>query len=276
MKPSTKCLRLSAQYIWNCDSVNRGQVGPQMGRGAGQSTDFMDHRKYVPGDDIRRIDWNAVARTDQLLIKRYQEEIRPSITLVLDDSSSMAAFRDKFQYLVDGAAWLAGSFEHLEVRSTLLALEQGTLDFGQCLAGDWSAIGTSTLQDSLLRRVGEFARGTHLILLSDLLSPHEPQKVLRVLRERVQHCSVIQILSEQDWNFELGDVVQMQDSETGEVIELSIDAKSIEQYQQRVKQIQTDWQDGLRGWGELVVLKSPDDWSDVCVELLKLDRVSLQ
>ena len=106
-----------------------------------------------------------------------------------------------------------------------------SLDFGQCLAGDWSAIGTSTLQDSLLRRVGEFARGTHLILLSDLLSPHEPQKVLRVLRERVQHCSVIQILSEQDWNFELGDVVQMQDSETGEVVELSIDAKSIEQYQ---------------------------------------------
>ena len=247
-----------------------------MGRGAGQSTDFLDHRNYVPGDDIRRIDWNAVARTDQLLIKRFREEIRPSITLLIDDSKSMTAFPDKAQRLFDGVAWLTGSFEHLEVRSTLLALELGKLDSAQCVSGDWSANGTSALQDMMIRRVGELGRGTHLILLSDLLSPHEPQKIIRLLRERVQHCTVIQILSERDWSFEQGDVVQMQDSETGEVIELSIDAKSIEEYKRRVMQIQTDWQDGLRGWGELVVLKSPDDWSEVCVELLKLDRLSLQ
>ena len=98
MKPSPESVRLAGRYQWNVNSLQRGLVGSQMGRGAGQSTDFMDHRRYVAGDDIRRIDWNAVARTDQLLIKRFQEEIRPSITLLIDDSMSMVTFSDKAQH----------------------------------------------------------------------------------------------------------------------------------------------------------------------------------
>ena len=276
MKPSLDSIRLAGQYLWNCNSQNRGQVGPQLGRGAGQSTDFLDHRPYVMGDDIRRIDWNAVARTDQLLIKRFQEEIRPSITLILDDSQSMSAFPDKAQRMIDGAAWLSGSFEQAEVQKSIVALEQGTLEVGQCLEGHWEMNGIRNREESLARCAGSFRRGTHVILLTDLLSPHEPQKVLRLLRERAHHCTVIQVLSSNDVKFTIGEVIQMQDSETGEIIQLSLDASAIHQYHQRVQQIQTDWQDGLRGWGELVVFQSPDTWEQVCVELLRLDRLSLQ
>ena len=55
-----------------CNSNPRGLSGPQLGAGSGQSI-FMDKRAYG-GDDVRRTDWNATARTDQLLIKRYEEE----------------------------------------------------------------------------------------------------------------------------------------------------------------------------------------------------------
>src|SRR6056300_607605 len=97
MKPRSEALALSQQFRWAPVSFHVGQSGPQQGRSAGQSTDFLDHRPYVMGDDIRRIDWNAVARTDQLLIKRFQEEIRPSIVVLVDDSSSMSVYPDKAQ-----------------------------------------------------------------------------------------------------------------------------------------------------------------------------------
>src|SRR2546428_1399021 len=65
-------------------------AGLQLGRQAGASLEFRDHRDYQPGDDLRRIDWNAFARSDRLTIKLYREEISPHLDIVLDGSRSMA------------------------------------------------------------------------------------------------------------------------------------------------------------------------------------------
>src|SRR5499426_1886595 len=65
-------------------------AGLQFGRQAGASLEFRDHRDYQPGDDLRRIDWNAFARSDKLTVKLYREEISPHLDIVLDSSRSMA------------------------------------------------------------------------------------------------------------------------------------------------------------------------------------------
>ena len=67
-----------------------GQRGEQLGRRSGSSVDFQDYRDYQPGDDLRHIDWNAYARTDQLTVKLFREEVRPHLDLILDTSGSMA------------------------------------------------------------------------------------------------------------------------------------------------------------------------------------------
>jgi hypothetical protein len=275
MIPSADVLALSQQFEWRPVSMLPGQSGPQQGRGAGQSTDFLDHRPYVMGDDIRRIDWNAVARTDQLLIKRFQEEIRPSVTLLVDDSVSMSVFEDKHQRLVDGVAWLSESISHLEVSQRILALESGLLSVEQCVVGAWSASGQRSLGESIPLRLNQIPRGTHLVILSDLLSPHEPTRLLRMLRERVTHCTVIQILSTSDWNFEVGGVLQVQDSETGQILEISMTPEALDRYHQRVTQIQSDWRTGVQGWGEFVVMQAPTTWSELCVQLLQQERLQI-
>ena len=275
MIPNADVLALSQQFEWRPVSMRPSQPGPQQGRGAGQSTDFLDHRPYVMGDDIRRIDWNAVARTDQLLIKRFQEEIRPSVTLLVDDSVSMSIFEDKHQRLVDGVAWLSESISHLEVSQRIVALESGLLSVEQCVVGAWQAEGQRSLGESILLRLNQIPRGTHLVILSDLLSPHEPTRILRMLRERVTHCTVIQILSTSDWEFEVGGVLQVQDSETGQILEISMTPEVLERYHQRVTQIQSDWRTGLQGWGELVVMQTPTSWSELCVQLLEQERLQI-
>src|SRR5580693_8743438 len=55
----------------------------------GASTDFAEHRAYMPGDDIRHIDWRLYARTDRYYLKQYEAETNTNFTLVMDVSRSM-------------------------------------------------------------------------------------------------------------------------------------------------------------------------------------------
>src|SRR5262249_19380726 len=67
-----------------------GMVGSTLGQRSGSSLEFKDHRGYEPGDDLRHIDWNAYARSDQLTVKLFREEVTPHLDIVVDGSRSMA------------------------------------------------------------------------------------------------------------------------------------------------------------------------------------------
>lgn len=56
----------------------------------GFSVQFSEHRKYVPGDELRTIDWNVLARTDRLFVKKFQAETNLEAYLLVDTSASMA------------------------------------------------------------------------------------------------------------------------------------------------------------------------------------------
>jgi hypothetical protein len=64
--------------------VKLGLVGSQLGNRCGSSLEFMDHRAYIPGDDLRRIDWGAYARSNKLSVKLYRDEVLPHLDLVID------------------------------------------------------------------------------------------------------------------------------------------------------------------------------------------------
>src|ERR1700675_1763844 len=53
------------------------------------STDFAEHRQYMPGDDLRHLDWKLLARTDRLYIKKYQGGTNPQLQLLVDARPSM-------------------------------------------------------------------------------------------------------------------------------------------------------------------------------------------
>ena len=55
----------------------------------GASVDFAEHRGYVPGDDIRRVDWRLYARTDRFYIKEYEADSNSNFSVLLDVSKSM-------------------------------------------------------------------------------------------------------------------------------------------------------------------------------------------
>jgi uncharacterized protein (DUF58 family) len=65
------------------------QEGEQTSSSVGHGMIFEDHKKYVPGDDIRRMDWKAYARTEEHFIKRFEEEKSVTLHILVDRSSSM-------------------------------------------------------------------------------------------------------------------------------------------------------------------------------------------
>src|SRR6202007_3484544 len=55
----------------------------------GFSVEFAEHREYVPGDDIRHVDWKVWSKTDKLYLKQYEEETNLLLYLLLDTSEAM-------------------------------------------------------------------------------------------------------------------------------------------------------------------------------------------
>src|SRR5690606_7753313 len=55
----------------------------------GQSIEFSQHREYVPGDDVRQVDWKVYARSDKYYLRQYEDETNFTCNLMLDQSESM-------------------------------------------------------------------------------------------------------------------------------------------------------------------------------------------
>ncbi len=78
----------------------------------GSSVEFAQHREYVPGDDLRRVDWKVYARQDRLVVKQYVEETSLVCHLLVDASESMS-YGSKPWTKFDYARWCAASLAHL-------------------------------------------------------------------------------------------------------------------------------------------------------------------
>lgn len=97
----------------------------------GSSVEFAQHRQYVPGDELRALDWKIFARSDRLVVKEFVAETNFACHLLVDASESMAfgslAWR-KFDY----ARWCAASLAHLVIRQRdaagLVLFDEGVRD----------------------------------------------------------------------------------------------------------------------------------------------------
>lgn len=74
---------------------HRGRVGEVRATSAGASLELHDFRAYQPGDDLRQVDWNAVARTGELILRVRQDEVSPRVEVLVDGSRSMALGPEK-------------------------------------------------------------------------------------------------------------------------------------------------------------------------------------
>ena len=97
----------------------------------GSSVEFAQHRQYVPGDELRAVDWKIFARSDRLVVKEFVAETNFSCHLLVDASESMA-FRSLDWSKFDYARWCAAALGHLVVHQRdaagLVLFDEGVRD----------------------------------------------------------------------------------------------------------------------------------------------------
>ena len=184
---------------------------------SGQSIEFLQHRQYTAGDEIRHIDWKVYARQDRLHIKQYEEETNLRLTLLVDRSGSMAygeGESNKFDYASSLSASLAYlalrqkdavslyAFDDAVHRSIASRSNQHQLSR---LLTVLESLGTDGRTD-LLHVAKEVAQSIPrrglVVLFSDLLGVDRLVEGLRVLRQRGHDVAIFHVLHDHELDFE--------------------------------------------------------------------------
>lgn len=233
--------RLDALRLTLRSPAQGGAGGLRRSRTLGTSVEFSDFREYAPGDDLRRLDWNAYARFDRLFLKLFMEEQETQVNILADASASMAD-RGKWRL----AQSLAQLFAYLALRGgdrvTVYALG-GSLLHTDALSGRAGYLkaagflesvrpaGELKLCDTLPRLPLRAGRGVSL-LITDLMSQDGYEKALQSLQYRKQEVTLLHVLSPWEMQPELEGMVRLIDSETGEARELMISGDMLAGYHQ--------------------------------------------
>ena len=213
--------------------TNRSRGEHLSGKG-GTSTEFSDYRDYVPGDDVRYVDWNAFARLNRPYLKLYQHEEEMHVVILVDASSSML-FEDKF----DRAKQLAGAFgvmglmnvERVSVYSCNHAGKQPEFlppctgrvslrrlfEFLEGIEGGGDFPVEQAIEAVLRRHRG---RGI-AIVLSDFLTFGDVTRPLNMLYSAGLETCGVQILAPTEIEPELNGDLRFVDCETGGTLDVS-------------------------------------------------------
>src|SRR6478752_7094396 len=206
----TDIARLGSMSVRARVIVEGAFAGMHQNPHAGSSIEFSEHKEYAPGDDIRRIDWKAVARRDRYYIKRFEDETEMRTFLLVDSSASMGYGRKgvtKLQY----ASYLAAALAYLLAQqgdpAGLVLFDEKTRQYlpprtrgghirDLLVALEAAYPAGRTAPGRALAHVGELAdRRSLVVLMSDLLdAPPDLEGRLRQLRSRGHDVTLFHLL----------------------------------------------------------------------------------
>src|SRR5438105_11608841 len=145
-------------------SARRPMMGTVSGRHPsphrGSSVEFAEYRKYVPGDDLRRVDWRVYGGSDRFYVKEFEADTNLRCCLILDTSGSMA-FGSTGVSKIEYARKLAGSLAYL-------AVQQG------------DAVGISCVAKGIMRSLPPTRNPAHLPTIFDILEEAKPEGETRL------------------------------------------------------------------------------------------------
>ncbi len=214
----------------------------------GSSAEFSDFREYMPGDDIRRIDWNAYARLDKLFIKEYMEEKEAVVSILIDTSASMNYGEQQKSEL---ALSIAAALSYL----ALSGMDRVIVYDMKRMASPFMVTGGKKGYPRLLKWLEQLSfdgaadihtairqmalKGPGMtVLISDFLTENmvdgpeeEIEKIMRYLDYRRQKAVMLHVMAEEELEIGLSGTYNLIDMENREQLRITMDAESIRDYQ---------------------------------------------
>ena len=217
--------------------------GHNTSRFAGAGQEFLDHRHFHHGDDLRAVNWRAYLRLEKLFLKMFQLEPRIPVRIMLDVSKSMTSGAiPKFDY----ARRLAAALCYVGlVRLDAICLQPFSFKLHDAFTASGgrhrfqpavnflSALepsGKTDFLNSARQFISEYPQRGLLLIISDFLDEADCERPLQYLADFGHELMLVQIWADEDrqppWEGEL----ELEDAESGERVELAFDADARERY----------------------------------------------
>jgi uncharacterized protein (DUF58 family) len=200
----------------------------------GQSVEFLQHRQYTPGDDLRRVDWKVWGKQDRLYVKQYEEDTDLRCVLLVDTSASMSYGSgplSKCDYAVTAAAALAylllrqqdavGCAVFDEAIRQTIPLRTSTSHLTTIVRAlePREPRDKTQLYDVLARVAEVYPRRGMVVLISDLLvDPGDVKRGLRLLRQLGHDVLVLHVMDDDELEFPFTRPARFEGLETDEQV----------------------------------------------------------
>ena len=197
----------------------------------GSALEFAQYRKYVPGDDTRRLDWRTWGRTDRYYIKEFEADTNLRLCFIVDTSGSMA-FGETAQTRLDYARRIAGSLAYIAAQqgdavglcsdsggfAHEIPAKRGPLHLGIVLdqLTKLEAGGDSELVTAIHQAAEKISQRALIVIISDLLFDPAPlREALQHLRFRKHDVALFHLLDQQEVDFDFDHPTRFVDMEGG-------------------------------------------------------------
>ena len=197
----------------------------------GSALEFAQYRKYVPGDDTRRLDWRTWGRTDRYYIKEFEADTNLRLCFIVDTSGSMA-YGEEGNTRLDYARRIAGTLAYLAAQQgDAVGLYSGSKHFEHEIPakrgpihlgiifdqlGQLNANGESGLVSSIHQAAEKISQRALVVIVSDLLFEPEPlREALQHLRFRKHDVALFHLLDRQEVDFDFDRPTRFVDLEGG-------------------------------------------------------------
>lgn len=250
----------------------------------GSSVEFAQYRKYVPGDDTRRLDWRTWGRTDRFYIKEFEADTNLRLALIVDASGSMgygpagATRLDYSRKLGGSLGWLAAhqgdavglwgvGKDHRQKLPAKRGAAHLRLVLDQ-LAG-LEAKGGTTILEALHEAADQISQRALVVVVSDFfIEPAQLKQALQHLRFRRHDVALFQVLDAVELDFTFDRPARFVDMEGGETL-LADPPMIAKRYQEAVKKYLAEMDEVVRTTGvdyQRVLMKEP--FEDVLARFL--------
>lgn len=224
--------------------IFRGRMkGERRSKRKGQSVEFADFRNYVPGDDLRFIDWNLYARLDRLFIKLFLEEEDLHFFCLIDTSTSMEFGEPtKLLYAKQLAAALGfiGLCRADRVKIETLGATRRTpgptlrgrssmwrmLDYLEHVEPGENVTLTQGIKEFCIRNSGKGI----LVLISDLMDKTGYEAAFRYLTAQQMDVYVIHVLSQEELDPDVKGDLKLVDCEDDDIAEITVSRPLLDRY----------------------------------------------
>ncbi len=264
--------RIVARALAGRGGGGRAPIAERGGR-----VEFAEHRAYTPGDDPRTIDWAVYARLETLVVKEFEAPREAHMLLVVDRSASMESFgkADASLRLAAALGWL-GLAAGARVAVTTSAASTRWLsaperfpDLLNLLKRDVSS-GAADLQRAVERAPAAGTGPRTAILIGDFYEAEPFGRALAALRRAQRTC--VQIISAQELRAPEVAAVSLRDAESGEQMELRLDASVRARFRSEAERFLEDRAHIARSHGANFARVDPEDDLVAAVEITLLGR----